>query len=169
MNPGLLGSVETGVATVDTVVFACLLVGLIICLAMEEKLHAKKSVIAGTFAIVCLLLGTIRGVLPFDDVVVGSHQVSTHQGIEGTFQGHDEKKDFKAFVLYDTSHRMEDKALIKEVNRLRKGLSPEWKFFVKRHSRSPNVFGKIDGIGTLDGPEEQIVYFADRVGFTFPS
>ena len=104
MNPGLLGSVETGVATVDTVVFACLLVGLIICLAMEEKLHAKKSVIAGTFAIVCLLLGTIRGVLPFDDVVVGSHQVSTHQGIEGTFQEHHEKKHFKLPQTDKESH-----------------------------------------------------------------
>ena len=104
MNPGLLGSVETGVATVDTVVFACLLVGLIICLAMEEKLHAKKSVIAGTFAIVCLLLGTIRGVLPFDDVVVGSHQVNTHQGIEGTFQGDHEKEHFQLSQTDKESH-----------------------------------------------------------------
>ena len=64
----------------------------------------------------------------------------------------DEAKDFKAFVIYDTSHRMEDKSLIKEVNKLKKGFGDEWKFFVKRHSRSPDVFSKIPGVGTLDGP-----------------
>ena len=48
-----------------TVLFAALLVGLILCLAFEEKLHAKKSVIAGTFAIICLLLGAVFNILPF--------------------------------------------------------------------------------------------------------
>ena len=86
MYAGLLASAEAHVAAADTVVFACLLVGLIVCLALEEKLHAKKSVIAGTFAIVCLLLGTVRGILPFDDVVVGSHNVTSHQGIDGTYE-----------------------------------------------------------------------------------
>lgn len=87
MYPGLLGSTDAPVAGADTVVFACLLVGLIVCLALEEKLHAKKSVIAGTFAIVCLLLGTVRGLLPFDDIVVGSKQVTSHQGIDGQSEG----------------------------------------------------------------------------------
>ena len=39
-----------------TLLFSALLVGLILCLAFEEKIHAKKSVIAGVFAIVGLLL-----------------------------------------------------------------------------------------------------------------
>ena len=83
MNLALLANTETHVAGIDTAIFACLLVALITCLALEEKLHAKKSVIVGTFAIICLLLGAIRGILPFNDVVVGSHQVTSHQGIEG--------------------------------------------------------------------------------------
>ena len=33
-----------------TLLFAAILVGLISCLALEEKIHAKKSVIAGIFA-----------------------------------------------------------------------------------------------------------------------
>ncbi len=42
-----------------TLVFSALLLGLILCLAFEEKLHAKKSIIAGLFALVCLFLGNI--------------------------------------------------------------------------------------------------------------
>ena len=61
-----------------TLLFAVLLLGLIACLAFEEKLHAKKSVIAGTFAIVCLLLGALCGILPFEEVVVGSTLVENH-------------------------------------------------------------------------------------------
>jgi Na+/H+ antiporter NhaD/arsenite permease-like protein len=53
--------------------FAAILVALIACLALEEKLHAKKSVIAGIFALACLLLGAICEILPFQDVVIGSH------------------------------------------------------------------------------------------------
>ena len=55
--------------------FAGLLVALIACLALEEKLHAKKSVIAGLFAVVCLLLGSYYGILPFDPVLVGGHSI----------------------------------------------------------------------------------------------
>ena len=55
--------------------FAGLLVALITCLALEEKLHAKKSVIAGLFAVVCLLLGSYYGILPFDPVLVGGHSI----------------------------------------------------------------------------------------------
>ena len=39
-----------------TFIFAFLLVAMIACLALEEKLHAKKSVIVGLFAVVALLL-----------------------------------------------------------------------------------------------------------------
>ena len=63
-----------------TILFSLLLVGLIACLALEEKLHAKKSVIAGTFAIICLLLGTVCGILPFEEVVVGSHLPGEESG-----------------------------------------------------------------------------------------
>lgn len=62
-----------------TALFALLLVALIVCLALEEKIHAKKSVIAGSFAIICLLLGAFFQILPFEDVVVGSHEVAVEQ------------------------------------------------------------------------------------------
>ncbi|MDJ0945731.1 MAG: SLC13 family permease [Kiloniellales bacterium] len=39
-----------------TLLFAALLVAMILSLALEEKIHAKKSVIAGVFATVCLFL-----------------------------------------------------------------------------------------------------------------
>ena len=52
---------STDVSGGITLLFAALLVGLIACLAFEEKLHARKSIIVGTFAGVCLLLETIIG------------------------------------------------------------------------------------------------------------
>ena len=70
-----------------TALFAALLVGLILCLAMEEKLHAKKSVIAGLFAVVCLLLGAAFELLPFEDVVVGSHGISVPAGEDDLHEG----------------------------------------------------------------------------------
>lgn len=74
----LLGTAELShhVPVGVTLFFAALLVALITCLALEEKLHAKKSVIAGTFAIICLLAGAIFGILPFEEVVVGSKLVN---------------------------------------------------------------------------------------------
>lgn len=68
---------EHSVSPTITAIFGLLLVCLIACLALEEKLHAKKSVIAGTFAIICLLLGAVFEILPFEDVVVGSHEVKS--------------------------------------------------------------------------------------------
>jgi len=59
-----------------TVLFALLLAGLIVCLALEEKLHAKKSVIAGAFAVLCLLFGAAFGVLPLEEIVIGSGEVT---------------------------------------------------------------------------------------------
>lgn len=53
-------SVSMGV----TVFFSFLLVAMIVALALEEKLHAKKSVIVGVFAVVCLLFAAILGILP---------------------------------------------------------------------------------------------------------
>jgi len=51
-----------------TLLFAALLVAMILCLAYEEKLHAKKSVIVGAFAVVTLLLGGLFGLLPFAEM-----------------------------------------------------------------------------------------------------
>jgi len=42
-----------------TLVFAALLVGLIVCLALEETIHAKKSIIAVVFALICLFLANV--------------------------------------------------------------------------------------------------------------
>jgi Na+/H+ antiporter NhaD/arsenite permease-like protein len=51
-----------------TLVFAGLLVALVTSLALEEKLHAKKSLIAGVFAVIALLLGGAFGLLPFGPI-----------------------------------------------------------------------------------------------------
>ena len=52
-----------------------LLVAMILCLALEEKLHAKKSVIVGLFAVVTLFLGAAFDLLPFGSVMVGGHEI----------------------------------------------------------------------------------------------
>lgn len=58
-----------------TLFFTFLLVAMIACLALEEKLHAKKSVIVGLFSVVALLCGAYAGVLPFGDITIpgGEH------------------------------------------------------------------------------------------------
>jgi len=63
-----------------TYLFAAFLVALIVCLALEEKLHAKKSVIAGAFAVVTLLLGAAFHILPFGEVLIGASSVSFPEG-----------------------------------------------------------------------------------------
>ena len=40
-----------------TYLFFGILICMILCLALEEKIHAKKSVIVGLFAIIALFLG----------------------------------------------------------------------------------------------------------------
>ena len=80
LPPSILASapghaVEPGV----TYLFFALLAGMVLCLAMEEKIHAKKSVIVGVFAIIALFLGTWHHLLPFEDLgnlVLGGHKVS---------------------------------------------------------------------------------------------
>ena len=52
-----------------TLLFAFILLAMIITLALEEKLHAKKSVIVGVYAIICLFVGAFCGLLPFGPVV----------------------------------------------------------------------------------------------------
>ncbi len=50
---------ESGLPLGVTLTFSALLVGLILCLALEEKIHAKKSIIAGVFALVSLFLANV--------------------------------------------------------------------------------------------------------------
>jgi Na+/H+ antiporter NhaD/arsenite permease-like protein len=67
--------VSTGV----TLLFAALLTAMIACLALEEKIHAKKSIIVGAFAIVTMLLGAIFHLLPLEEVkhiAIGSHEIA---------------------------------------------------------------------------------------------
>ncbi len=58
-----------------TLLFAGLLVALIVSLALEEKLHAKKSLIVGLFAIVALLLGPVLLPLPYSPYLIGGHEM----------------------------------------------------------------------------------------------
>ena len=57
----------------ETALFAVLLVTMITALAFEEMLHAKKSIIVGTFAGACLILATLLKLLPFGDVELPNH------------------------------------------------------------------------------------------------
>ncbi|RMF38945.1 MAG: hypothetical protein D6753_14975 [Planctomycetota bacterium] len=74
MAADLLATSEHAVSipTSVTVLFGLLLAAMIVALALEEKLHAKKSIIAGLFAGICLFLGAVFHLLPFESVVVGS-------------------------------------------------------------------------------------------------
>lgn len=58
-----------------TWLFAGLLAVMILALALEEKLHARKSVITGVAAMVCLLLATAFHLLPFDQMVIDGHEL----------------------------------------------------------------------------------------------
>ena len=73
--PTLLAVVSGDVSSGITYLFTGVLVAMILCLAFEEKLHAKKSVIVGFFAVVVLFLGQVFDFLPQGDVevVVGAH------------------------------------------------------------------------------------------------
>lgn len=75
MNQLLLASEAHHVPDWVTYVFAAILVLMILCLALEEKLHAKKSIIVGSFAGLCLILITVidsAGVdlVSFKDVIL---------------------------------------------------------------------------------------------------
>lgn len=86
MNEIQYGTMIANAAPVSpwvTVVFGIILLGLIACLAFEEQLHAKKSVIAGGFAIVSLFLAASMGLLPFQKVVIGSDPLVDHESLAG--------------------------------------------------------------------------------------
>ncbi len=51
-----------------TLLFAAILVAMILALALEEKIHAKKSLITGVFAVVAMFLGAVYGILPLGSV-----------------------------------------------------------------------------------------------------
>ncbi len=66
-----------------TLLFAGLLAAMITCLALEEKIHAKKSIITGTFAILALILGAYFEILPFEGVYVSDPtHLATSEKIE---------------------------------------------------------------------------------------
>jgi len=62
------GHVAPAVAPWITYLFTGLLVAMVLCLALEEKIHAQKSVIVGVTAVIALLLGAFTGILPFGAV-----------------------------------------------------------------------------------------------------
>ena len=60
-----------------TVFFSALLFLMVLSLALEEKIHAQKSVIVSFFAILSLVFATALGLLPFGDVTLpNGHLVS---------------------------------------------------------------------------------------------
>lgn len=66
-----------------TMLLTGVLVAMITCLALEEKLHAKKSVIVGFFAAVSLLIGAAFHILPFEPIQFGGHSIKLPVYIPG--------------------------------------------------------------------------------------
>ncbi|MCH2212150.1 MAG: hypothetical protein MK110_12670 [Fuerstiella sp.] len=60
-----------------TVVFAVLLTAMVVALALEEKLHAKKSIIVGSFAGLSLILATVMKLLEFGPVELPDHTLKS--------------------------------------------------------------------------------------------
>jgi len=60
-----------------TLFFSFILFLMILSLALEEKIHAQKSIIVSFFAIICLVIATALGLLPFGEVILpNGHHVS---------------------------------------------------------------------------------------------
>jgi len=60
-----------------TIFFSIVLLLMVLSLALEEKIHAQKSVIASVFAIICLGIATALGLLPIGEITLANgHQVS---------------------------------------------------------------------------------------------
>ena len=87
MMPGIIASAsDHSVSPGVTYLFFGVLVCMILCLALEEKIHAKKSVIVGIFSIIALFLGAWFQLLPFEDVgslMIGGHKISMPVYIPG--------------------------------------------------------------------------------------
>lgn len=77
-NEGLEAVAETvrdpHVPTWVTVVFGAILVAMVLALALEEKLHAKKSFITGVAAVGSLALAEALHLLPTDDLTNSLHE-----------------------------------------------------------------------------------------------
>jgi len=58
-----------------TLLFTGILVALVLALALEEKLHAKKSLIVAVVGVISLILGAILLPLPFSPYDIGGHPV----------------------------------------------------------------------------------------------
>ena len=71
------------VSTTVTALFAVLLVAMILSLALEEKIHAKKSVIVGWFAAVTLFLAAAFGLVRPETVEILGHPVTLPVYIPG--------------------------------------------------------------------------------------
>jgi Na+/H+ antiporter NhaD/arsenite permease-like protein len=61
-----------------TYLFAGLLVAMIAALALEEKLHAKKSMITGIFAVICLACAAFFDILPPPMVTPSGHALPVY-------------------------------------------------------------------------------------------
>jgi Na+/H+ antiporter NhaD/arsenite permease-like protein len=66
-----------------TALFAGLLALMILSLAVEEKIHAKKSVIVGVFAVVALLLASAFGLVHRETVEILGHPINLPVYIPG--------------------------------------------------------------------------------------
>jgi len=65
---------EHDVPTWVTVVFSVILAAMVLALALEEKLHAKKSFITGVAAVVSLILAESLELLPTHDLTNSMHE-----------------------------------------------------------------------------------------------
>ena len=87
MDISLLAALDHGAHAVEpwiTYLFSGLLGAMVVCLALEEKIHAKKSVIVGVTAVIALLLGAFTGILPFGPVdLPNGHQMNLPVFIPG--------------------------------------------------------------------------------------
>ena len=63
-------STHHAVSAGTTYLFAAILVAMILSLALEEKLHAKKSLIVGFFAVASLMLASVLGLMPFGNITI---------------------------------------------------------------------------------------------------
>ena len=60
-----------------TIFFSIVLLLMVLSLALEERIHAQKSVIASVFAIICLGIATALGLMPIGEITLpNGHQVS---------------------------------------------------------------------------------------------
>jgi len=67
-----------------TITFAGILVAMILTLTLEEKIHAKKSVIVGFFAVLCLGLASFFHLVPLGDIILpNGHNIKMPAYIPG--------------------------------------------------------------------------------------